>query len=383
MLSNSLNQTNPVPGQSPHLLVNAVAHGAAPATTQPQNALKVSVHLSSAAAAPTYAVVVNSLTSLNRMKLAFIPPYVVNGRSVGEYKVIDVLPGINRWKSATLGYVMGFRPEFDQMEKFAKSNWEKFGFESMHKLSAGMFLFQFQSDVDRDRMLEDGPWIFARRPLVIKAWTHDAKIDRKGEARVLVWPLMADSATSALERMAYARIYVEIDVNWAFPEFVPLMDDLGNEFQQKISFEWIPPKCSYCNVFGHSDGRCFHSGAPPKKAEDVQVKLRKHRVVQKWKPKSIPVESKVESVVQQIPIEVSQDEIIEDVVVDRIVVDNRRGTSHGSIPVKNTFASLDEEESEIEKVDADPIMRNVVDGSDSSSKTQSSKNGENKKKSQS
>ncbi|KAG9135979.1 hypothetical protein Leryth_015847 [Lithospermum erythrorhizon] len=52
-------------------------------------------------------------------------------------------------------------------------------------------------------------------------------------------PLVVDSATSSLERMAYARVYVEIDVNWELAEFVPLVDDFWNEFQQKINFEWF------------------------------------------------------------------------------------------------------------------------------------------------
>ncbi|GAA0146352.1 hypothetical protein LIER_06331 [Lithospermum erythrorhizon] len=199
---------------------------------------------------------------------------------------------------------MGFKPEFDQMEKFAKSNWGNFGFESLRNLSAGMFLFQFKYDADHDCMLEAGPWIFARRPLIIKVWTHGAKIEHKDEAMVSVWvripnpnlqfwnkemlsrigsyigkPLMADSATSALERMVYARVYVLIDVNWELPEFVPLMDDLGNEFQQKISFEWIPPKCSHGKVFGHSNERFYHGEAPLKNPEEV-VKNKKFRVVQ-------------------------------------------------------------------------------------------------------
>ncbi|GAA0149906.1 hypothetical protein LIER_08963 [Lithospermum erythrorhizon] len=127
------------------------------------------------------------------MKLAFIPPNVVNGRLVVKYKEIDVLPGVNCWKSAAFGYIVIIC------------------FKMVHVF-------------------------FARRPLIIKAWTHDAKIDRKGEARVPVWPLMVDSATSTLKRIACVRVYVEIDVNWELSEFVPLIDDLGNEFQQKNQF---------------------------------------------------------------------------------------------------------------------------------------------------
>ncbi|GAA0149908.1 hypothetical protein LIER_08964 [Lithospermum erythrorhizon] len=104
----------------------------------------------------------------------------------------------------------------------------------------------------------------------------------------------------------------------------------------------------------------------------------KQRVVQKWQAKlSLRLQ-----VWYEMHVEMSQHEIVEDVMVDRIVVNDRPGTSHGSIPVKNTFASLDKEDSEIVKVDVDTIVSNEVDGSDSSSGVQSSKNGETKKKSE-
>ncbi|GAA0143395.1 hypothetical protein LIER_04088 [Lithospermum erythrorhizon] len=275
----------------------------------------------------------------------------------------------------------GFKPSFDDLEKFAKSNWGDFGFESFHKLSAEMYLFQFHSDA----------WIFARRPLIIKAWSHDAKIERKREVNVPVWvripnlilqfwneemlskigsyigkPLVVDSATSSLERMAYARVYVEIDVNWELSEFVPLVDDFWNEFQQKINFE-----------------RCFHGRAPLKRAEVVDTKTRRFKIVQKWQPKRIPNESKVDDVLPQMLV--VQQEIVEDVVVDRIVIGDKPDTGHGPIPVKNAFASLDEDDVELGKEDV-ILPLNVafevalsIDSNPSSGK-QLIRNGEGRKK---
>ncbi|GAA0169291.1 hypothetical protein LIER_23810 [Lithospermum erythrorhizon] len=74
-----------------------------------------------------------------------------------------------------------------------------------------------------------------------------------------------------------------------------------------------------------------------------------------------------------MPVEVSQHEIVEDVVVDRIVVNDGPETSHVSIPVQNAFESLDKEVPEIVRIDDDPIVSNKVDGSDSNSRVQSSK----------
>ncbi|GAA0166915.1 hypothetical protein LIER_40272 [Lithospermum erythrorhizon] len=96
------------------------------------------------------------------MKLTFIPPEEVNGKSVVKYQSIDVILGINRWRSAAYGYVMGINPNFASIERFANSRWAKYGFEKLYKVSSRLFILQFSSDEERDQMLMEGPWSFAQ-----------------------------------------------------------------------------------------------------------------------------------------------------------------------------------------------------------------------------
>ncbi|GAA0148042.1 hypothetical protein LIER_36639 [Lithospermum erythrorhizon] len=221
-----------------------------------------------------------------RMKLTFIPSETVEGKLVVKYKVTDILPGINRWKAVAYGYVMGILPTIGAIEGFAQANWAKFGFEDVHKLSSGLFTFRFKSEVERDQMLNKGPWIFVRKRLIIKAWSPDAKIEHKGEEKVPIWvkitnlslqfwneemlskigsyigvPLIANSATSTMERMSYARVYVEVRADHELPDFVPLVNNFGDEFRQKVVYDWIPPKYSHCKLFRHDDKWCEYGGA--------------------------------------------------------------------------------------------------------------------------
>ncbi|GAA0159737.1 hypothetical protein LIER_16445 [Lithospermum erythrorhizon] len=171
---------------------------------------------------------------------------------------------------------MGIHPTIGAIEGFANANCAKFGFEEVHKLSSGFFIFHFNSDEERDQMLTVRPWIFLQRRMIIKSWTPDPRIEQKGEEKVPIWvkipnlslqfwneemlskigsyigvPLIADSTSSTMERVAYARVYVEVEATIELPDFVPLTDDFGIEFHQKVYYDWIPPKCSHCKVFGH------------------------------------------------------------------------------------------------------------------------------------
>lgn len=77
-------------------------------------------------------------------------------------------------------------------------------------------------------------------------------------------PLFTDRMTAEKERLANARVCVEIKVGSTLPELVILQDEDGNRVMQKVEYEWIPVSCKDCGVFGHTDARC------PKKTKMVQ-----------------------------------------------------------------------------------------------------------------
>ncbi|GAA0150088.1 hypothetical protein LIER_37059 [Lithospermum erythrorhizon] len=53
-------------------------------------------------------------------------------------------------------------------------------------------------------------------------------------------PSFADSATSLMEKLAYARVCIEVSTEKELPTFVPLLDEANQEFQQKVIYEWVP-----------------------------------------------------------------------------------------------------------------------------------------------
>ncbi|GAA0152167.1 hypothetical protein LIER_10715 [Lithospermum erythrorhizon] len=69
-------------------------------------------------------------------------------------------------------------------------------------------------------------------------------------------PRFANSATVGTEKLAYARLYIEVSAAQVVPEFVPLVNEEKLEFRQQIEYDLVPPRCAYCLLFGHSTSKC-------------------------------------------------------------------------------------------------------------------------------
>ena len=76
-------------------------------------------------------------------------------------------------------------------------------------------------------------------------------------------PLFADLATETRRRINYARVCMELDANKPMiDEFiidVPVANDpdlVCDEITIKVSYQWKPPICSHCHIFGHSTVSC-------------------------------------------------------------------------------------------------------------------------------
>ncbi|GAA0173608.1 hypothetical protein LIER_27188 [Lithospermum erythrorhizon] len=67
---------------------------------------------------------------------------------------------------------MGTNPSIGAMSNFIKSQWSE---------------FKFKSDEDCDNMLAAGPWMLVRGPIILKSWTSDTNLEKKGAEKVSIW----------------------------------------------------------------------------------------------------------------------------------------------------------------------------------------------------
>jgi hypothetical protein len=69
-------------------------------------------------------------------------------------------------------------------------------------------------------------------------------------------PLYADSVTEEQQRLGFAHILVDVNLNSDFPREVELDMGAGERITIGIYYPWIPPKCKACNLFGHVAFAC-------------------------------------------------------------------------------------------------------------------------------
>lgn len=69
-------------------------------------------------------------------------------------------------------------------------------------------------------------------------------------------PLFINTLTKERKRMNYARVCVEIDTKCKYPSNETVVVDDRKAYNLPIEYYWRLPKCTLCEVFGHTLERC-------------------------------------------------------------------------------------------------------------------------------
>lgn len=83
--------------------------------------------------------------------------------------------------------------------------------------------------------------------------------------------LFTDVCTITKEKLGFARLLVEMEVQGEFPKMVVLEDETGMQISQKVVYKWRPIHCTTCKGDGHTSAICPNT--------------KKKKVTQLWRPK--------------------------------------------------------------------------------------------------
>ncbi|XP_020272316.1 uncharacterized protein LOC109847499 [Asparagus officinalis] len=231
--------------------------------------------------------------------LEYFPPSTDSkGMKYASIPRFEIMLNVEKWNSTLIGYVLGDKPFYSHLKGCVGRLWKLTCSLEIYSRENGFFFFKFGSNEEMNRVLNGGPWLFDGRLIILKKWTENSGLERELLSTVPVWirfpslhlklwsnniigriaslvgiPLYIDQATASGERLAYARCFVEISSKSKLPNSVRL--DLGNGewLETNVEYEWIPPKCNKCLIFGHVNYQCL-------------VVL-----VEKWIPKESSIES--------------------------------------------------------------------------------------------
>ena len=197
----------------------------------------------------------------------------------------------SRLEHTLYGYFLGQRLAFPVVEYFAKNNWAKHGLKRIMMNNKGFFFFKFESRAGLDAVLEGGPWLIRKTPIILKTWTVGTRLLKEEMSRIPIWvkfhdvpiqafeeeginliasflgkPIMFDSFTNAMckeswGRSSFARCLIEVNSDTELVDVITigvpsLMSDDFTKETIRVEYEWKPPRCDTCKIFGHTIDHC-------------------------------------------------------------------------------------------------------------------------------
>jgi len=180
------------------------------------------------------------------------------------------------WHRCLVGFFPGFKLPYFAMNSIAHRIWKRFDLEDVTSLANGFTMFHFKTKDDLQKVIENGPWMFGGKAIILQKWHSGFVFDMNKITKIPVWiqiydlpfplwtkeglnevasmvgqPLSCDELTLGCKRLDYARLCVEVDAS------LPFVHKFELEFSTTIrevhvNYEWKSKRCERCHVFGHS-----------------------------------------------------------------------------------------------------------------------------------
>ena len=213
--------------------------------------------------------------------LAFYKPSKLDGKVTVNPPPEAVAEGVGLWEGSLVGQFFDKRLPVHVVKSFVERLWGKHEIPAISTTDNGWYIFRFRDMVARDWVLDNGPWYFAGRPIILRLWKPGMEMLNAQITSIPIWvkffnipleywtvtslgyiasvvgiPMHLDTLTENHSRLSFARICIEVDVNCTFPKSALL--DLGNGKYStiRIEYPWVPQNCAHCKIFGHSLVKC-------------------------------------------------------------------------------------------------------------------------------
>ncbi|XP_021751087.1 uncharacterized protein LOC110716762 [Chenopodium quinoa] len=224
----------------------------------------------------------------------------------------DIQDEIDFWNSAIVVYVCGANPPLTVMDGFFRRIWRNLGIDKVALREKGIFMVQFRTMKNRDRVLAGPKIFFDKKPIFMKAWTQDIEISKE-EFRIVptwvqLWGLVVkywgekslkkiagslgnlvkmDASTEKREKLQYARVLLEVGIDQHFPDMIEFVNEKDVKVSIYLKYDWKPVVCITCKKMGHVASDCMKGKqrmwVPKKKQEQQGPKINSNVVIGKEK----------------------------------------------------------------------------------------------------
>ncbi|KAK1397099.1 hypothetical protein POM88_006962 [Heracleum sosnowskyi] len=173
---------------------------------------------------------------------------------------------------------------FSMVASSARLAWEKRGLINVFQKDNHVFIFKFSSLEERNRVLARGTWYVGNQPMLLKVWGQAQQANKADTmplwvkfskipdcywtCKGLSWlgsvigvPLCADTLTSKLEVLPFAKMCVEYKIGDALPDKIEVesLDPITGEIsivEVLVQYPIRPLVCTGCHSLGHPVSAC-------------------------------------------------------------------------------------------------------------------------------
>ncbi|GJV73078.1 hypothetical protein Tco_1493073 [Tanacetum coccineum] len=176
------------------------------------------------------------------------PGTTTSGNAPSKSLYANSIRAINeRFTNTTYGFFLGKKVAYLVVANYVRNTCGKYGLvHSMFSSSTALFSFQFSSMDGLDAMLENGLWFIRNNSLIVKKRHPNENLMKE------------DIST---DRSSYARAMIELRADVELKDnIIVAMPKLTREGHYicnvRVEYEWKPPRCASCKVFGHIHEEC-------------------------------------------------------------------------------------------------------------------------------
>nr|GEY22739.1 zinc knuckle CX2CX4HX4C [Tanacetum cinerariifolium] len=104
------------------------------------------------------------------------------------------------------GYFIGKRISFLIVKYYARNNWIKHGVTRIMMNLKGFFFFTFDSQPGLEAVLEEGPWLIRKAPIILKKWSMDTRLLKEEVTCIPVWVKLDDVPIRVFKEMCPKKV---------------------------------------------------------------------------------------------------------------------------------------------------------------------------------
>ncbi|GKD76606.1 zinc knuckle CX2CX4HX4C containing protein [Tanacetum coccineum] len=225
-------------------------------------------------------------------KLIDVPTEIdSNGIEIIVFDDVMIAEGSKKWEKTLCAYFVGYSMAVSELKFNLRKMWGRYGFKDIVDYSNGVYYIKFGDEKGLDTVVNNGPWMVKSKPLIVQKWDISMCLDKSEPVTIPLWvkicsvpleawttkgisalasrigkPLAMDAVSASMckmgfGRVGFARVLVEVSAKKPLPYEIEIAyRNVDNREicrkKVKVVYDWRPPCCSHCCVFGHSALQC-------------------------------------------------------------------------------------------------------------------------------